>query len=249
MTQPRTRAVLGAYAAVGIVQVTAVGVDADVLAGALQVLLMPVLAGALLVERPAERSRLVRLTAAALGASWLGDSAPRLLDGDAAFIVMVAFFLVAQGCYIAAFRPYRDESILRGRPGWLAAYVVVTLALVGACLPEAGGLAPAVVVYGAALGTMAVLATGVHPLAWVGGAFFLVSDGLIAIEAFSSLELPAHSVWVMATYVVAQGLLVLGVIRRDEREVPRGSPASSARGSSAAADPSGATQPPATPAR
>ena len=75
-------------------------------------------------------------------------------------------------------------------------------------------LAPAVLVYGLCLGTMAVLATGVHRLAWVGGAFFLVSDGLIAIDAFSDLDLPAHDVSVMATYVVAQLLLVLGVIRR-----------------------------------
>ena len=49
----------------------------------------------------------------------------------------------------------------------------------------------------------------------MGGAFFLVSDGLIAIDAFSDLDLPAHDVSVMATYVVAQLLLVLGVIRRD----------------------------------
>jgi len=106
-----------------------------------------------------------------------------------------------------------------------------------------------VLVYGLCLGTMAVLATGVDRLAWVGGAFFLVSDGLIAIDAFSDLDLPAHDVSVMATYVVAQLLLVLGIIRRDASEDPRHNPASSGRGSSAAADPRRTTPPPASPAR
>lgn len=215
MLSPRTRAVLGAYVVVGAVQVGAEGFDATVLAGAMQVLLMPLLVAALLSERPAPRSRLVRLVLIAQVFSWLGDTAPRFLDGDAAFITMVALFLGAQACYIAAFRPYAGESILRVRRGWLAPYGVVVLGLIGVCLPEAGGLAPAVVVYGLALGTMAVLATGVDRLTWVGGAFFLVSDGLIAIDAFSDLDLPAHDVSVMSTYVVAQVLLLLGVIRRD----------------------------------
>ena len=41
-----------------------------------------------------------------------------------------------------------------------------------------------VLVYGACLGTMAVLSTGVNRLTAVGGALFLVSDGLIALDAF-----------------------------------------------------------------
>ena len=220
----RTRIVLGVYVVVGAVQVTAEGVDATVLAGVTQALLMPLLALALVTERPAPRSRLVRLVLAALAFSWLGDTAPRFLHGDAAFITMVALFLGAQVCYIRAFRPYADDSILHVRRGWLAPYAVVVLGLIAVCLPEAGALAPAVVVYGLALGTMAVLATGPDRLTWVGGAFFLVSDGLIAIDAFSSLDLPAHDVSVMSTYVVAQALLLLGVVRRDSRAA-RQSPA------------------------
>jgi uncharacterized membrane protein YhhN len=237
-----------AYAAVGIVQVIAQATGPDWLAAITQVLLMPVLALPLLAQTASPRSRLVVLTLGALTGSWLGDTAPRFLDGDPAFLAMVGFFLVAQVCYIVAFRPYAADSIVRQSRGWLAAYGVVVLALVAICLPGAGVLAPAVLVYGLCLGTMAVLATGVDRLAWVGGAFFLVSDGLIAIDAFSDLDLPAHDVSVMATYVVAQALLVLGVIRRAASEDPRHSPASSGRGSSAAAGPRRTTPPPATPA-
>ena len=240
------------YGVVGIVQVVAQATGPGWLAGVTQVLLMPVLALVLLTQAARPRSRLVVLTLAALAGSWLGDTAPRFLDGDPAFLAMVGFFLVAQVCYIAAFRPYAADSIVRQSRPWLAAYGVVVVALIALCLPGAGVLAPAVLVYGLCLGTMAVLATGVDRLAWVGGAFFLVSDGLIAIDAFSDLDLPAHDVSVMATYVVAQALLVLGVIRRDRSraasEDPRHSPASSGRGSSAAAGLRRTTPPPATPA-
>ena len=236
------------YGVVGIVQVIAQATGPGWLAGLTQVLLMPVLALALLAQTSSPRGRLVTLSLGALAGSWLGDTAPRFLDGDPAFLAMVGFFLVAQVCYIVAFRPYAADSIVRRSRPWLAAYGVVVVALIAICLPGAGVLAPAVLVYGVCLGTMAVLATGVDRLAWVGGAFFLVSDGLIAIDAFSDLDLPAHDVSVMATYVVAQALLVLGVIRRAASEDPRHSPASSGRGSSAAADPRRTTPPPATPA-
>jgi len=237
-----------AYVVVGIVQVVAQATGPGWLAGLTQVLLMPVLVLVLLTQTSSPRRRLVTLTLAALAGSWLGDTAPRFLDGDLAFLAMVGFFLVAQVCYIQAFRPYVADSIVRQSRPWLAAYGVVVVALIAICLPGAGVLAPAVLVYGLCLGTMAVLATGVDRLAWVGGAFFLVSDGLIAIDAFSGLDLPAHDVSVMATYVVSQLLLVLGVIRRDARADPQHSPASSGRGSSASADPRRTTPSPATPA-
>jgi uncharacterized membrane protein YhhN len=245
---PRARAILMAYVVVGVVQVVAQATGPGWLAGLTQVLLMPVLVLALRAQTTSPRGRLVVLTLGALAGSWLGDTAPRFLDGDPAFLAMVSFFLVAQVCYIAAFRPYVADSIVRRSRGWLAAYGVVVVVLIAICLPGAGVLAPAVLVYGLCLGTMAVLATGMDRLAWVGGVFFLVSDGLIAIDAFSDLDLPAPDVSVMATYVVAQALLLLGVIRRASSEDPRHSPASSGRGSSAAPDPRRTTPPPATPA-
>jgi len=245
---PRARSILTTYVVLGIVQVTAQATGPDWLAGLAQVLLMPVLVAVLVAQTTSPRSRLVTLTLGALGASWLGDTVPRFLDGDPAFLAMVGFFLVAQVAYLVAFRPYVGDSILRRDRAWLAAYGVVVVTMMAICLPGAGVLAPAVLVYGLCLGAMAVLATGVDRLAWVGGAFFLVSDGLIAIDAFSGLDLPAHDVSVMATYVVAQLLLVLGVIRRDARADPQHSPASSGRGSSASAGPRRTTPPPATPA-
>lgn len=176
-----------------------------------QVLAMPALAACLLTAVPGAPSRLVRLTVVALFFSWLGDTLPRFLDGDAGFLSMVGMFLLAQAAYCWAFWPLRARSLLH-RPAAVVPYLVAAVALVGVCAAGAGPLLPAVVVYAAALGAMAVLATGLGAAAGVGGVLFLVSDALIALGAFADLDLPAAGFWVMATYLAAQALLVLGVV-------------------------------------
>ena len=205
---------LGALAVVTVVHLGAQLTGADGLAGVTQVLLMPLLAGVLWSATSAPRGRLVRLTLVALGLSWLGDSLPRLAEGDAAFLLLVGFFLLAQVAYVGAFLPYRRRSVLHERRFLLVPYVAAVAGLVAACAAGAGGLLVPVLVYGALLGTMAVLSTGVNGLTAAGGALFLVSDGLIALDAFArGFSLPGQGFWVMATYVAAQSLIVAGVLR------------------------------------
>jgi uncharacterized membrane protein YhhN len=221
---PRRRAArsfLLAFALVAGVHLVAQLVGGGVVADGTQVLLMPLLAGVLWCETSSPRGRLVSLVLLALGLSWLGDSAPQVASGDAAFLLMVGFFLLAQLAYIAAFWPYRARSVLHVHRVRLMGYLAVVVALVAACAPGADELLVPVLVYGACLGAMAVLATGVNRLTAVGGAVFLVSDGLIALDAFvPGFGLPAHGFWVMATYVVAQALLVAGVLREDAAAEP-----------------------------
>ncbi|WP_345206425.1 lysoplasmalogenase [Fodinibacter luteus] len=216
------RALLAALLAVTGVHLLAQLTGSDTVAAVTQVLLMPLLAGALWLETETPRGRLVTLTLLALGLSWLGDTAPRLASGDAGFLLMVGFFLLAQVAYIAAFLPYRARSVLHRRRPLLLAYVAAVAALVAACAGGADALLGPVLVYGACLGTMAVLATGVNLPTAVGGALFLVSDGLIALEAFAEgVDLPAHGFWVMSTYVAAQLLIVAGVLREQDRHGAR----------------------------
>ena len=208
------RLLLGVLAVVAAVHLLTQLIGSSGLADATQVLLMPLLAGVLWWQAPAPRGRLVSLTLVALGFSWLGDTAPKLADGDPAFLLMVGFFLLAQIAYIVAFLPYRRRSVLHVNRPWLAAYVAVVAALVAACVGGAADMLVPVLSYGACLGTMAVLSTGLNPFAAAGGAIFLVSDGLIALDAFvPGFGLPAQGFWVMATYVGAQVLLVAGVLR------------------------------------
>ena len=176
-----------------------------------QPLLMPLLLGALLAGTEPPRGRLVRLFALGLVLSWAGDTLPRFLDGQAQFLAMLTSFLLAQIVYALALWPLRGGSLL-ALPAAVLPYLGAAALIVGLCTPSAGVLLPALVVYAAAICAMAVLATGLGVRGGIGGAVFVVSDSLIALNTFDVLTLPAHEVWVMATYVAAQVLLVLGVL-------------------------------------
>ncbi|GAB3439883.1 lysoplasmalogenase family protein [Actinophytocola sediminis] len=187
---------------------------ADTLATVSQILLMPALAAVVLAATAGRRrSRLVRLLVLALGFSWLGDSVPALFTGDARFLTMVGLFLCAQIAYVVAFWPEHRRSVLR-RPAVIG-YLLAFCALLVACAPGADGLLVPVICYGGCLTLMAVLATGVHPVAGIGGAVFFVSDGLIALDAFAGWYAPPiPGFWVMLTYIVGQALITSGVLRR-----------------------------------
>lgn len=192
---------------------------ADTWTAGTQLLLMPALALWLFAATRSPRSREVRWGFGALGFSWLGDGAPQFTSGTTGFLLMVGFFLVAQVLYAIAFLPHRGRSILR-RPLWLIPYVALALGLVALCAPKAGSLLPVIAVYAAAIVCMAVLATGLGWAGVLGGALFVLSDGLIAVRAFAGLTLPAHTFWVMLTYLAAQLLLAQAIQRTQRPSAP-----------------------------
>lgn len=187
------------------------------LAGLTQVLLMPALAWVLLTGTRLPRSRLVRFVLLALALSWLGDTLPRFVgdNSELGFGLMLGAFLLAQLAYIAAFLPLRRRSIVRARPVLLAPYVLALAALIALTASGAGIFLTAVILYGLAIVTMAVLATGIDLVATIGAVVFLASDALIALWAFADLDLPGHGFWVMLTYCLGQGLLVVAVAHHD----------------------------------
>jgi uncharacterized membrane protein YhhN len=207
-----------ALAGVTFVHLGALVGDPDgLVANLTQDLLMPLLMWSLLAATSSPRSRLVRLVLVALGFSWLGDAAPDLAPEGTAFLVMVGFFLLAQATYITAFLPYWDRSVAGRRPLTTLPYAAAFVSLLALTRAGAGSLLVPIVVYGLALTTMAILSTALGPLAGIGGLVFMFSDALIAIEAFTDLELVAHGFWVMLTYVVGQTLIVIAVIRHEAR--------------------------------
>ncbi|GAA3820480.1 lysoplasmalogenase [Cellulomonas soli] len=187
---------------------------AERLADATQWLLMPLLAAAVLAATRWPRGRQVTASVVALGLSFLGDSAPDLVDpsGDAPFLVMVGFFLAAQVAYVVAFAPGVRRSVLY-RPAAALPYLGALAVLVGVVAPHAGALLVPVAVYAGVLTAMAVLATGLGRWGALGGAVFLVSDSLIALRAFvPGLDLPLGGFLVMSTYCLGQALLAVAVV-------------------------------------
>lgn len=227
----RTAAVVpaAALAAAAVAHLAAQLAGDDGVANVTQWFLMPLLAATVwLAAGPQRATRLVRLAVVALLLSWLGDTAPDLAPDDLSFVTMLGFFLLAHVAYLVAFWPLRRDGVLGRRPALVAPYAVAFVALVAACAPGAGGLVGPVVVYGAALSAVAVLAT-FDRFAAVGGVLFIASDSLIAMNAFlGGYDLPGHGFWVMFTYVAAQVLLAVGVLRvasRPAPESPDGAPA------------------------
>ncbi|MBS9372367.1 lysoplasmalogenase [Rhodococcus sp. B50] len=212
-------AVLGAFAIVAAAHLVFQVVAPDsAFTDVSQWFLMPLLALGLVLLTSSPRSRLVVGTLVALGFSWLGDTTPDVVDGDASFLVLVGFFLCAQLTYIAAFLPYRQESVLRTRPWVVGLYIAAVLAMIAVCASAAGALLVPMAIYASCLAAMAVLATGVNRPAAVGAVLFVVSDALIAVRAFvDGLELPGLGLWIMATYIAAQALIVRGVLTAHDR--------------------------------
>lgn len=186
---------------------------ATMLAEGTQVLLIPALAGVVWSAGllPA-RAWSTRVYAVALLLSWLGDSLPRLLDGETSFIVMVALFLLAQVCFSATY-----VLLTRSWPAVLvmAAYVLAFGTLYLLCAPGAGGLLPLVAAYGLLLVTAGALSSTVSLITGIGGAVFVVSDALIALNRFvGGYAVPQHDFLVMLTYIGAQLLIAYGLLRR-----------------------------------
>jgi uncharacterized membrane protein YhhN len=157
----------------------------------------PLLMPTLLVgkDRPTQR---------ALALGGLGDVA-LLGSGDLAFTVGLGAFLGSHLAWIAALRPRSRQALtpMRALP-----YLAAWAGLNGYLWSRTGKDRVPVLVYSTALiGTaLAALDTGDRAVA-AGGALFVASDTLLALERFAHVELPAHEGLVMATYTSAQALL------------------------------------------
>ena len=159
-------------------------------------LLMPVLMAGR--DRPTQR-------ALALGGA--GDMA-LLGGGETAFTAGLVSFLAGHVAWIIALRQRPRGGRLRARSALAASQVAVFGAMNAYLWKRTGKDRLPVLVYSSALLAMslAALDSG-SPRTAAGGALFLVSDTLLALEKFGGLHVPAHEGLVMATYTSAQALL------------------------------------------
>jgi uncharacterized membrane protein YhhN len=160
----------------------------------------PLLMPALMVGRD-------RPTRRALALSGVGDVA--LLGGsDAAFSAGLASFLASHIAWIIALRERPGGGRLRARPILAAPHLAAFGALNAYLWKRTGKDRVPVIVYSTALLAMSLAALdGGSAKTAAGGALFLVSDALLALEKFGDVHLPAHEGLVMATYASAQALL------------------------------------------
>ena len=99
---------------------------------------------------------------------------------------------------------------LRSRPALALPYLAAFGSLNAYLWQRTGKDRFPVLGYSTALLAMALTAldTG-SPRTAAGGALFLLSDSLLALQKFAGIQVPAHEALVMATYTSAQALLAL----------------------------------------
>ncbi len=183
----------------------------------LQLITKPLLIPALVLVPlrliPAAQERTARLLIFGLALSWVGDLA-LMVPGEPWFILGLLCFLVAHLVYIALFiMRFTHPAAL-----WSLAYLVWFAGLVWVLAPHLGALLVPVLVYGAVLGSMAVASTRAGLITAIGGAFFVVSDSLLALSRFlPEAGVAAAGFWAMLSYCAAQALIVWGVVRKVKR--------------------------------
>ena len=198
----------GLYTALGVASSASAATGFRAGERAAKPLLMPVLA-AFTLEAAGDRGREVRLPAAGMALSGLGDTA--LLGPGSWFVPGMGAFAAAHACYITALA--RNGAARGVNPKVAAGYAALWAALIAVLWRRLGSLRVPVAAYSLLLVVMAVLASGRNRKAAAGGALFVASDALIACGLAGISAFPHQESAVMPTYVAAQFLLAAGYLR------------------------------------
>lgn len=198
---------VGAFAALLLLHLVLLGADVTPWDSLTKCLLAPVLVAWVVASRGPW------LLAAALVLCLGGDL---LLELDGLFLAGMASFAAAHLCFVTLFVRAGAVRTRRPHPGLVVVYAAAGVGLVAwAWGGLAADLRPVVPVYALLLLATAVTAACVDRLAGLGGAMFLVSDGLIALGEAGRVDPGSAvvSVAIMALYGTAIALLTAGGLR------------------------------------
>ena len=203
--QPATVVPLLPIVVVGLVHLGAILLSLPDVVEWTKPLLMPALAIGLIWAAPERRSPAVLLGVIALLFSWVGDVTLRW------FVVGLVFFLLAHIVYLVLFVTRLAERRVQWWAAAYAVWLVVLLTILGA---STGSLLIPVIAYGTVLCAMAAFASRCNRwVAW-GGALFVASDSILAINKFlPDAGIPLADFLIMVTYIAAQTLIVWGLQR------------------------------------
>lgn len=204
------------FALISVVHLVLNGVDASPWDSITKGLIAPLLA-AWVIQQDGPR-----LLVAALFFCFLGDL---FLEIGDLFIVGMAAFAAAHVCFIRFFVQRGALGQLRAKPWILVVYTAAAIGLVAWVWSglEAGLKAP-IPVYAALLVGTASTSLATDLRAGVGGAFFLVSDGVIALAEAGRIDkgATATGLVIMALYVAAIFLLTTGILDREKTTAAAG---------------------------
>lgn len=159
------------------------------------------------------------LVVAALFFGFLGDTF--LLGSGNFFLLGLVSFLIGQLCYIAAFLTQSRLSLMRPAVfAVLLPYLFYSFVVCRALLPSVEKkMYPAVIFYMVCLLAMSFAAftamyCGHTGGRWIfaGSLFFVASDSILAFQTFQKNRGKYVNVLIMLTYLIAQSLIVYGMV-------------------------------------
>lgn len=204
------------FAVVAVVHLFLNGADATPWDSISKCLLAPLLMAWVIEQRGP------RLLVAALGFCFLGDL---LLELDDLFVAGMAAFAAAHICFIWFFVERGALGALRRRPAIAAVYLIAGAVVVAwAWSGLDAGLRPIIPIYALLLIGTASTSLAVDLRAGVGGALFLVSDGIIALAEAGRFDPEATltGLAIMVLYIAAILLLTAGILDKEHRTVAAG---------------------------
>ena len=170
-------------------------------------LLMPVLLLIYLSEAKFHQIKLDLFFILGLIFSFLGDFFLLLKSG---FLLGLGSFLLAHIFYIISFK---KRSLNRVSVGVFVALLLYLASLIAFLFPRLNEMKIPVIIYGIIISTMLYFSIKTQEkLLIVGALFFVISDSVLSVNLFVSSSLLLNLL-VMITYVLAQVLLVKGILK------------------------------------
>jgi len=160
--------------------------------------------------------------------SWAGDLL--LMFGwksDLFFFAGVGGFFLSQITYIQVFRKFGvagGKGMIAQKPWWILPFFIYLTGIFIFVYPHLTGIMiPIVALYAISLLSMSAAAfnrkglmdPGSFLILFSGSIFFVISDSILAINKFAT-PIPNEGFLVMATYMLAQYLIMMGLVRNEK---------------------------------
>ncbi|MFD2939235.1 lysoplasmalogenase [Flavobacterium notoginsengisoli] len=162
--------------------------------------------------------------------SWIGDVILLFTDlGEIYFIIGLVSFLIAHILYCILFNKQNRVRKKQNKTFFVIGSVLIATYLIGmvsVLMPHLGDLEIPVSIYATVISIMLLFAfNGLlvwerpgNLLVFLGAFFFVVSDSILAVNKFY-YPIPKSSFLIMITYLLAQYLIVLGILKLNPKKV------------------------------
>ena len=161
--------------------------------------------------------------------SWIGDVILLFTDlGEIYFILGLLSFLTAHIIYCVLFNKQHKARKKQNRSLFIFGSILIALYLIGMVsflMPFLGNLEIPVTIYASIISIMLLFAFNGflvwekpgNLLVFLGAFFFVVSDSILAINKFYA-PIPKSSFFIMLTYLLAQYLIVIGILKLNKKK-------------------------------